>query len=170
MENLDKPKKEKNEGNLRKLKATYDAERIKYNLPEFKFLNENFEIENIEINETELFLKMIRKHMTEKIFYILRGLEMFLNAQNAPLFMYDVIKSFTPAEKDMIRELYKKIAQYEIEAFGLEVAYSEKKEAEFINRFSKDWKEMSPELLKVYTSMRGGHITASKKQNKSYLG
>jgi hypothetical protein len=156
--------------NLEKLKQNYELLRKKYSLPEFKYLNENFEIENIEIGETELLSKMIRKHMTEKIFYVLRSLEMFINPQNAPLFIFDIIKSFNETEKHLIKDLYSKIAQYEIEAFGLEAGYNEKKEAEFIKKFSEDWKDISEDLGKIYGAMRDGHKKDSKKQNKSYLG
>jgi len=157
-------------GDLKKLKKEYENFRSKYNLPEFSFMNENFEIESIDAEETELFLKRIRKHMTEKIFYVLRSLEVFLNAQNAPLFMFEIIKSLTAVEKEHIRELYKRLAQYEIEAFGLEAKYDEKKEAEFIIKFSKDWKEASIDLIQIYGFMKEGYKKHDKKENKSYLG
>ncbi len=157
-------------GNLEKLKDRYAALKKKYGLPEFKFLNENFEIENIDIGETELLAKMIRKHMTEKVFYVLRSLEMFLNPQNAPLFIFDIIKSFSESDRALIKELYTKIAHYEIEAFGLEGNYSEKNEADFIKKFSDDWKSISEDLRKIYASMKDGHKKDLRKGSKSYLG
>lgn len=162
--------KKKETGNLQRLKESYESLKQKYKLPDFKFLNDNFEIENIDIGETELLAKMIRKHITEKIFYVLRSLEMFLGPQNAPLFIFEVLKSFTDADKALIRELYTKIAQYEIEAFGLEAGYNEKNEAEFIKKFSDDWKNISESLGKIYASMKEGHKKESKKSSKSYLG
>lgn len=160
----------KEQGNLRHIKEQYGKIRIKYNLPEFSFINENFEIENIDVRETEIFVKMIRKHITEKIFYVLRSLEIFLNAQNAPLFMFDIIKSMTAPEKELIRDLYKRMAQYEIEAFGLEAQYNEKKEAEFIKKLCSDWKDISSDLVKIYGYMKEGYKKHDKKQEKSYLG
>ncbi len=157
-------------GDLRQLKAEYDKVKSKYGLPEFSFMNENFEIENIESQNTELLLKIIRKHMTEKIFYILRSLEIFLNAQNAPLFMFDIIKAMTAPEKEHIRELYKKMARYEIDAFGLEAKYDEKKEAEFIKKFCTDWKDISEDLIKIQSFMKEGYRKHEKKQDKSYVG
>lgn len=160
----------KKSGNLKKLKDHYEIIRKKYNLPEFKFMNENFEIENIGVEETELFIKMIRKHVTEKIFFVLRGLEVFINPQNAPLFMFEIIKSFGESEKNLVKALYKKIAKYEIEAFGLEAAYNEQKEAEFVKRLTDDWKEISEDLIIIYGSMKQGHEHESKKTHKSYFG
>jgi hypothetical protein len=135
MEEKSKDKKER--GNLKHVRESYEKIKAKYGLPEFSFMNENFEIENIDARETELFVKMMRKHITEKIFYVLRSLEIFLNAQNAPLFMFDIIKSLTAPDKELIRDLYKRMAQYEIEAFGLEAQYNEKKEAEFIKKLCR---------------------------------
>lgn len=167
---MEKKTKKKECGNLEKLREKYELLKKKYGLPEFKFTNDNFEIENIDVKETELLAKMIRKHITEKIFYVLRSLEMFLNPQNAPLFIFDIIKSFSEPEKQLIKALYSKLSQYEIEAFGLEAGYNEKKEAEFIKKFSEDWKDISEDLNKLYVCMKENHKKESKKQNKSYLG
>jgi hypothetical protein len=165
-----KAKKEKTEGSLRKLKQEYELLKVKYNFPEFKYMNDNFEIENIDSSETELFIKQIRKHMTEKIFYILRTLETFINPQNAPLFIFNIIKLFSEADKESIQELYKKLGKYEIEAFGLEAVYDEKKEAEFVRKLAEDWKEISSDLNKLYVSMKANHDKDGKKSSKSYFG
>ncbi len=166
----EKQKNCKEHGDLKKIKINYEIFHKKYGLPEFSFMNENFEIENIDSEETELFLKRMRKHITEKIFYILRTLEVFLNAQNAPMYMFNIIKSMTSTEKEHITELYKRLAKYEIEAFGLEAKYDEKKEAEFIKKFSIDWKDASEDLIQIYEFMKEGYNKQGKKENKSYLG
>lgn len=160
----------KREANIRKLKDNYELYRKKYGFMDFKFINDNFEIENIDSEETELFLKQIRKHMTEKIFYILRTLETFMNPQNAPMFIFNIIKYFSESEKELIQELYKKMAKYEIHAFGLEAVYDEKREADFIKKVSLEWKEISVDLDKLYIAMMGNHEKDSKKTTKSYFG
>jgi hypothetical protein len=164
-------KKQKNNElkDIEQLKISYELLKKKYALPDFKVMNDTFEIENID-GYSELILKAIRKHMTEKIFYVLRSLEMFLNAQNAPLFIFNVIKQFSESEKELISELYQKTAGYEIEAFGLEAEYDEKKEAEFIKKFSQEWASISADLKKIYLAMKEGHKKDSKKTEKSYFG
>lgn len=158
------------EGNLAKLKENYSLLCKKYGFTSFLFINENFEIENINITETDLLIKQIRKHITEKIFFILRTLETFLNPQNAPLFVFDIIKLFSESDKDLIEEIYKKLGRYEIEAFSLESSYDEKKEAEFIKQVCADWKEISNDLNKLASVMRENYSKDSKKQAKSYFG
>jgi hypothetical protein len=165
-----KIKKDKLEGNLKKLKDNYSLFVKKYGFLDFAYMNENFEIENIDIDETELFIKIIRKHMTEKIFYILRTLETFLNPQNAPMFVFDMIKSFSEADKELVREIYNKLGKYEIEAFGLESFYEEKKEAEFVKQVSNEWKDISNDLKKLSIIMKDNYNKDSKKQTKSYFG
>jgi hypothetical protein len=95
---------------------------------------------------------------------------MFLNAQNAPLFILKVIKHFSESEKDLIKNLYKKMSNYEIEAFGLEAIYDEKKEADFIIRIAEDWKIISMELNKIYLSMHSSYNRENKKSDGTYLG
>jgi hypothetical protein len=160
----------KKQNELVKLKEDYAILKKKYSLPEFKFINENFEVENIHASETELLLKAMRKHITEKLFFTLRTLEMLMNPQNAPLFIVKTIKFFNEADKDRIKNLYKKMAYYEMEAFGLEAIYEEKKEAEFIKQVCEDWLDLALDLNKIYQSMRLNYGRESRKSDGSYLG
>jgi hypothetical protein len=169
-EDKEAKKEDKKKSSLDKLKKTYEEYKKKYDLPEFRELNENFEIEGIDSEDTEVLLKIIRKHLTEKMFYILRTLETFLNPSNAPMFVFTMIKSFSESEKELIQELYKRIAKHEIEAFGLEAKYDEKKEAEFIKKAYLEWKTVSDDLLLVYKSMKENFDKESKKSTKSYFG
>lgn len=155
--------------NVQKLKEKYNPLKKRYSLPEFEFLNENFEIERIE-PESEILLKVIRKHIAEKIFFVLRSLELFINPQNAPVFIFKIIKLMNEEEKEAVRLLYDKVSGFEIESFGLEADYDEKKEAEFIKSFSKEWKVISEGLKKLYKSMRDNHQKDLKKQSRSYYG
>ncbi len=151
------------------LKQNYEILKKKYVLPEFKFLNDNFEIENID-PDSEIILKAIRKHTTEKIFYTLRTLETFVNPANAPMFIFDIIKLLKDSDKELIKKLYDKIVVYEIEAFGLEAEYDEKNEADFINQISSDWKDISADLKKIYLAMKITDTVEVKKTEKSYFG
>lgn len=161
--------KKENEG-LDILKEHYSVLQSKYALPDFQYLNENFDIESLASNETEMPLKKIRKQITEKVSSGLRALEMFLNPQNAPLFIFTIIKSFSQTDKEIINEVYHQFAEFEIEAFGLETVYSEKKEAEFIKKVCVSWKDISADFNRIYDSMKVNFRKESKKQEKSYFG
>jgi hypothetical protein len=155
---------------LPEFKKTYEQLRKKYNLPEYSFLNENFEIEILCELETELLLKRIRKQLTDKISSGLRITEMLINPQNGPMFIFNVVRSFNVDDKSLVNELYKKFAEFEIEAFSLETKYDEKKEAEFIRTVCKEWPEISENLEKINKSMKIGFKKDLKANEKSYFG
>jgi len=153
-----------------KFNVKYEAFRKKNDLPDFEFMNENFEIENLACEETELLAKKIRKQIMEKISSSFRTLEMFKNPQNAPLFIFTVIKFFNQSDKDNIELLYNRFADLEIEAFGLETEYNEKKEIDFIKKVCRDWVDICKDFSKIYDSMKLGHKQGLKKPTKSYFG
>ena len=160
----------KQESSLEEYKKKYEKFQKQFDLPSFQFLNENFEIEQLAGDETELFLKKIRKQILEKISSGLRALEMFLNPQNAPVFIFTVIKSFSKTDKEIIDRLYNQFAEFEILAFGLENTYEEQKEADFIKKASEGWTEISKDFNRLYDTMRLNYKKESKKDDKSYLG
>ena len=163
-------KEKHEEGNLKKLKEEYEKLRKKHNLPDFKFMNENFAIEDIDVFETELFVRLLRKRVAEKIFFISRSLEMLTTLQSAPLFAIGIVKSFSEKEKDAIKSLYKRMAKYEIESFGLDIQYDEDKEIEFVKSACGDWKEISEAMTKIYHLMKAGYNKEAEKQSRGYFG
>jgi hypothetical protein len=158
------------ENKLEKLKKDYELVRIKYKLLDFKYLNENFEIEIIAGEDTELLLKKIRKNVREKVHGVMAVLETFLNPTSAPMFVFNVIKGFNAEEKEIIEKLYKKFAELEIEAFNLEVKYDEKAEADYVKKVCEIWKNSEIDLEKIYNSMKTSYASEAKKTNKSYFG
>jgi len=168
---MEETKKEKKPNSLEKLKQEYEKLREKYGLPGFTYMNENFEIESVAGEETELLIKRIRKQVTEKIYYYLRTLETFMNPQNSPMFIFDIIKSFGNYEQELIKNLYKKLAGFEINFFGLEIVYSEKKEADFVKKIAEEWPEINKNLEKIHEAMKNNYNKDnSKKTSKSYVG
>jgi len=155
------------ESNVEKLKVKYKPLMKKYSLPDFKTLNENFEI-GLVSEDTDLILKRVRKQMMEKVFGIIRTLETFLNPQNAPIFVFNIIKLFSQEDKERISKIYEQLSSYEVDSFGLEIEYSEDHEAELIKVISKDWVDVQKGLVLVYKAM--GSKKESKKEDKGYFG
>ena len=155
---------------LEKLKNQYKEFQGKYGLPDFKFLNENFEIESLAGEETELLLKKIRKQMIEKVTAGLRALEMFLNPQNTPLFIFPIIKNFSQTDKEIISQLHHELGEFEISSFGLENHYSEEAEAAVIKKVAEKWKDIADNFDIIFKSMKVNYTKQTKKNEKSYLG
>jgi len=156
--------------NLEKFKEKYEKLRKKHNLCDFAFLNENFEIELIASEESDYILRRIRKVIVERIYSAMIKLEAFINPQNVSVFVFNIIKGFDANDKELISKLYRKFAEYEIQAFGLETKYSEKAEVEFIKKVCREWRKISQDLEKIHKSMSKSYDKSIKKQDKGYLG
>jgi len=158
------------ENKLEKLKDNYEKIKSKYSLPSFQFMNENFEIELIAEEETELLVRRIRKNVRDKVHAMINVFETFINPTSAPMFVFNVIKNFNSAEKEIIEKLYKSFAELEIDAFNLEITYSEKAEAEYLSKVCVLWKSSEKDLKRIYESMKGSYGLETKKSEKSYFG
>jgi len=155
--------------NLEQLKEQYTKFKEQYQLPEFTELNKQFDIEEIDI-ETEFLLRKIRRTIAEKIAGYLRFIEIILNPQNTPLFLFKLIKKLESQDKEDLNKLYEKLGAFEIELVSLDLDYDEKKEADFIIQCSNLFnKEIKTNLLALTEKMSNGHDN-SKPSNGSYFG
>jgi len=163
--------REKKQEDNQKILEMYKRIAQQHNLPDFSFLNENFEVELSEISEEDLIIRAVRKQIVEKISYHIRTLEAFLNPSNAPLFVMNMLKGFGQAEQEVVKSLYDKLGDFEIDSFGLEIEYNEKKEIEFIKAVCDDWKSIVLDLYRIHGTMKkSANREAPKKNHKSYFG
>jgi hypothetical protein len=153
---------------LKNLKESYAKLSKKYNLPLFKELNENFEIEKID-RDTEILLRNIRKVMMEKIVSSLNFLEIFLNPMNAPRMYLLFMKSMNGDDRQKLDDIYKKLAELNLLALAVEIDYNERKEAETIKEIFKVWISVKPEFLNLFNAMNKP-IKSSEKRERSYFG
>lgn len=149
------------------LKKAYEILEKKYKLPSFKELNENFEIEKIRRGH-DLLVRIIRKTMMEKVINSLGFSEALLNPVNAPRIYLVYIKSMTAEDKSDLDKIYSTLSELVINSLGLEIDYSEKEEAEMINKIVKAWNSIKPSFRKVIAKMQNPVASVSKE--KSYFG
>ncbi len=154
---------------LKKLKEEYPKLQKKYNLPSFDRLNEDFKIEKVAQEETELLVREIRENVGETLENFLRFLEAILNPVNVPMFLFPIIKSLNTEEKNKLSEIYKKLSKLEIEAMKL-IDYSEKKEAEFIKNSYKLWQEIKKDFVKIIEAIEKKSDAKIEKTEKGYFG
>jgi len=155
---------------LEELKKDYEKLRKKYNLPEFKQLNEDFEIEKAAQHETDFILREIRKHMMDKAIAYLRFIEMLLNPSNAPIFFFALVKGLTGTDKRLLEKIYEKLGEFEINVISLDCRYNEKGEAEFIKKLSSEWKCISEDMLKLAETLKRNWTQKSSKNGRDYCG
>jgi len=150
------------------LKKKYILFQKKYKLPDFKKLNEDFEIDKIE-RDSDCFLRVIRKAMMEKIVNSIGFLEMLLNPVNAPRIYFPYFKSITLEDKNEIELIYGKLGDLSLDSLSLEVGYSEKEEAKLIKKTFEVWNSVKSSFNKIVEHIKKPSNTVLRKE-KSYFG
>jgi hypothetical protein len=162
--------KEKKKSELEKLKEDYKKIQKIHHLPDFDKLNSEFGIEKIAEVETDFLVREIARIMAEKFSNYLRFVELILNPVNSPMFIFSLIKTIGENEKKKLSEIYKVLARIELNLIELDLDFSEKKEAEFINNSYKTWMNMKKDFLEVIEKIKSNWDNKSENNNKGYFG
>ena len=108
---------------LEELKEKYQIIQKKYSLPEFDKLNEDFHIEKVAEHESDYLIREVRRFVAEKILNYLRFVETILHPVNASMFVFSFIKTLSSEEKNILSDVYKKLAKREVQLIGLDLVY-----------------------------------------------
>ncbi|MCX6750104.1 MAG: hypothetical protein NTZ83_01470 [Candidatus Pacearchaeota archaeon] len=163
-------KKESKESDLEKLKENYKKIQKVHNLPDFDKLNLDFSIEKVAEVETDFLIREVARIMAEKFSNYLRFVELILNPVNSPMFIFSLIKTIGESEKKKLSEIYKELAKIELNLIELDVDFSEKKEAEFINSSYKTWMSVKKDFLEVIEKIKSNWDSKQENNNKAYFG
>jgi len=158
------------EKTLEELKKDYEKIQKKHNLPGFKELNEDFQIEKICESETEILIREVRKFMADKFSNYLRFIEAIIHPINAPVFILSVVKSISQEDRRKFEEIYKKLAKNEINLIEVDIVFSEEKEAGFIRDSYRMWQEIKKELLDEIKVIKSNWDNKLNSNNKGYFG
>lgn len=131
---------------IQELKRDYAKLQKKYNLPDYKILNIEFDIEKIAENKTEVLLREIRRKIEQRTGSFLKMLEEFINPTYASIASLTLIKSFTEEERKIIQRSYKYLVSLVLKSGVLETEYNEKTEADFIKEAIKKWHAAKKDL------------------------
>ena len=157
-------------GDLDKLKKDYEALRVKYNLPEFSKLVEDFNIERASDTETDYPIREIRRFIAEKFFNYLRSVEALLNPSNVPMYVFSMVKNIDAADKKRLSDVYKELAKTEIRIMELDLSFSEPKEAEFIKEGFRLWQDIKKDLLAITDKIKKNWDIKSDEGRRDYFG
>jgi len=155
---------------LEKLKTYYEKLQKKYRLPSFQEMNEDFHIEKIAENETELLPSEIRRWIWEKFANYMRLLEGILNPVNASMFIFSIIKTLDSEDKKELSELYKGLMKEEVKIILLDLSFNEVKEAEFIKNSYEIWQKMKKQLAKIFEKIEKIQPSKTEENSKGYFG
>jgi hypothetical protein len=150
------------------LKKNYEIVAKQYGLPDFKTMNEEFEIEKIT-HESETLLRAVRKVILEKILNSMSFLEILLNPVNVPRMYVSFVRGLSADDKKEIDKIYDSFAALGLEGLDNEIDYSEKAEAELIKKCISTWNSIKPEFRKIITNMKKPVVEDVKKE-RSYYG
>ena len=156
--------------NLDNLKNKFEKLREKYDLPEFYELNKLFDIEDVD-SDSDFLLRRVRRTIAERISGYSRFVDVILNPSNAPVFFFNLLKKVDNKDKEIIAGVYEIVGNIELEMMGLDLEYSEKKEAEFIKMIVDVFdKKIRPIFLEFLKKMGNHNGLEVKKESRSYFG
>ena len=147
----------------------YNELRKKYKLPEFKEINYEFELSDLD--ETDFLIKSIIRRIAEKLDFFTSILEGLLQPDAADISAIHESRFFDDYEKKKIYELYRKLMILNRRSAELSLVNSEKDEAEFISGFFSEWKPIKEELKKYLNKIKESWKTETDiKEDIGYLG
>ena len=155
---------------LEKIKKDYEKLKIKYKLPSFNELNEEFEIEKLQERETDFLLRQVRRAMIEKTAVVLRFLEILVNPSEAQaqIYIFSIMKSVSPEMKKVIEKVYKELTIIELGSLTLDIDYDEKNEVSFIKDMSVKWPLIKKDLK--YITQKLVVVWTHEKNHDNYFG
>lgn len=163
-------KSEDDKSDLEEFKELYSELKKKFNLPDFKEMNEVFNIERLAGKESDLMLREIRRFIGDYLNGILRMCESLMNPTNAPMFVFSVVKTFTEEEKKKLRNSYEILSKLEVNFIQLDLIYNENNEANLVKSAFDEWQNVRKELFSVLEFAKSKWDTKAEQNGKGYFG
>lgn len=155
------------------IEKEYNALKPKYNLPSFKFLNENFEILSLDKDKIEKdnLLLQIRRRINEKIVWICNVLQGIVMPNPSSIIGLHEEKFFSKEDKERILKTLQKLMKIEREVLILDIKpNNEKQDASFIKKIEKTWPELIEELTQYSEILQKGWLKTEKEDFHNYFG
>ena len=151
------------------IQKSYDTLKVRYNLPAFEILNNEFEIACIE-NDTFL-LREIRRKIADKIEFYTHMLESILQPDAASVINMHEYRAFDETRKKALFALYKELMSLFRTALILECVLDDKEEVAFIIDVVKKWPLFKKELAKVAEQLKNSWTDDTDvSEDLEYLG
>ncbi|MBS3143600.1 hypothetical protein J4446_01855 [Candidatus Woesearchaeota archaeon] len=142
--------------------------KLKYKLPKFEELNNDFEIDFIK--EKIFLIRQVRRKINEKVIFFCRIIEGLLYPTQQHIINVTEIKNFSDEKKKEIEKIYKKLMVYERQSLLLDVYPDDKKDAEFINDVFNFWKKIKKEMEEVVVLMKETWKKEFSQEKNNYFG
>jgi len=151
------------------IEKQYSELKKKYKLPNFKEID--FELEISDLEDTNFPLRAIIRRIAEKLDFYTTLLEEVLQPDTSNLYAMHETRFFDEHEKKKMYELYTKLMNLNRQTVELSLEQNEKNGADFINNFLNEWKELKSDLLKFVKKMKESWKAETDiKEDLGYLG
>ena len=152
------------------IEKQYSELRKKHKLPEFREIDFEFEVSDLE--DTNFPLRAIMRRMAEKLDFYTTMLEEVLQPDTSNLYAMHEMKFFENEEKNQMYGTYTKLMSLNRQSIEVSLERNEKDEAVFISNAFGEWKNLKAELLKFVKKMRASWKAeeTSIKEDLGYLG
>ena len=152
------------------IEKQYNELRKKHKLPEFKDMDFEFEISDLE--ETNFLARAIIRRIAEKLDFYTTMLEEILQPDTSNLYAMHEMRNFDENEKKQMYELYARLMSFNRQSIQVSLERNEKGEIEFINNAFNEWRNLRQEILKFIRKMKDSWNMeeADIKEDLRYLG
>ncbi|MBS3146486.1 hypothetical protein J4471_02200 [Candidatus Woesearchaeota archaeon] len=140
----------------------------KFNLPNYKDLDIEFEISNIEHDGH--ILRAIRRKIVEKLEFFCKIIENVIFPDASSFASFQESKSFDESERADLVKLYKKLMIYDRISLSLEIENDDKKSVKLINELFSEWKNIKPQLLTLVKTMTDSWNKDDEALEERYFG
>ncbi len=152
------------------IEKQYNELKKKHRLPEFRDMDFEFEISDLE--ETNFLLRAIIRRIAEKLDFYSTMIEEILQPDTSNLYAMHETRYFDDDEKKQMYELYAKLMNFNRQSIEASLERNEKNEANLINNIFNEWKKLREELLLFARKIRASWKSeeADIKEDLGYLG
>ena len=147
----------------------YNELRKKLKLPDFKDIDFEFEISDLE--ETNFLLRAIVRKIAEKLDFCSTMLEELLQPEPSNLYAMHETGFFDEDEKKQMNALYSRLMVLNRHSIEVILSNNENEQTSFINNVFNEWKTLKNELLKYVRKMKDTWTSEIESDEKvGYLG
>ena len=151
------------------IEKQYNELKKKHKLPEFKEINNEFELSDLE--ETDFLVRSIIRRIAEKLDFYTTMLEEILQPDTSNLYAMHETRFFDEDEKKQMYDLYRKLMNFNRQSIELLLENNEKDKIGFISNFFGEWAALKNELLVFIKKMKASwKADIDTEEDIGYLG
>lgn len=151
-----------------KVNIKEEYNKLKYKLPKFGDINNEFELEFIK--DKPFLLRQVRRRMNEKVIFFCRIIEGLLYPTQQHIINVTEVKNFSEDKKKDAHKIYKGLMQYERQSLLLDVTPNDKEDVKFINDVFNFWKRTKQQMESIVKLMKESWKKEFSSEKNNYFG